>query len=110
MRMAHRVRVQIPMGEASSPDYGAWSDWLPCDLQPMTPSTAFEQWGLELNEPHRLFGRVADWESVPVNARVESEHNAIYAVRATPRVWRGTDVLTAINHAVVLLERIRGAE
>lgn len=109
MRLQHLARIQNPIGEPSSPAYSAWSDWLPCDLQPVTPAAAFEQWGIELAEPYRLFGRVGDWESATVNARVQVD-GKMFAIRATPRTWRGRNELTAVNHAVVLLERIRGAE
>lgn len=109
LRLQHLARIQNPTGEPSSPAYSAWSDWLDCDVQPLTPSAAFEQWGIELAEPYKLFGRVEDWGSVQVNARVQID-DEMFAVRATPRVWRGQHELSAVNHAVVLLERIRGAE
>lgn len=110
LRMDNYARIWRASGEPSSPVYTPDPGTVPCELQPIGSTAAFELWGIELSEPSKLFGRVADWSSVQVGDRVEIGSGEMYAVRAPARLWQVGGAVSPIQHAVVLLERVRGAE
>jgi hypothetical protein len=72
------------------------------DLQKLTPGRAFEDFGVQLNNPARLYVAASDLSKFPQGARVTFE-SILFSVEHSMKRSVGK---AALDYAVVILERI----
>jgi len=73
-----------------------------CDFQKLTPGRAFEDFGVQLNNPARIFAAASDLTKFPQGARVTFE-GILYSVVHSMKRSKGA---TALDYALVVIERI----
>ena len=73
-------------------------------LQPSNSRTAFEQFGVEVENPYLLMDEPSSASHYVVHGRVVTDAGLVLVVTAEPRLW---DVVPAASHVSVLLRELR---